>query len=733
MVRDSLKSLLDMFPWFLDKNISSNFYKSQNVSNNQFKKIYNDLNNIYHSFNLNKKCLIWRVQNEPYKYTVNFIANYPHLKNVTLYKNNEVIYTESYLSENNISSFNYSYVHNTSNDIEIETSNDSEEENPENINEPDIIPQDNFKIIIETFDEYTIMKGYPENDTIQNNVHDHDISLNEIGALYNLPRKDYQPVTEEEYFLTEPPFNDKLTEDDYHYMKRIINYIILTHTVPLPVAEIYKIYGLTTVMENRSRYLLKVFDIFQHPHYYDDSVDENEDYFCDGDRLFVNEWIPREWEHKDKFYDYQLEHGAYFFTRINTKLPSPNQKIRLSFRFLNNLAEELIGDYLVDIQLNDTNIISNFRGNNYPPEGSEENYPYIHELLNPSKDNVLKVTGKNIDGEIIGVTHITIRVKGCGTGDYYVNPIMGDDNNDGTMNFPFLTLNKALSKVTSNKNIVVLTTGEHTIDSTINLNKNVTLMGCSNTEHGVIINSPSNQFFKLSSGVEFNLQNIVLNNNENTQHITSNTYTNNNFNHPMYIETENNQKILFNPLFDGSENMIIQGYNSNAYNVYNNVGVLKGACFSEGWDNTGLWELSVDVAYLTGLRYVGLILLTSPDNPFNGWGIFGWEGSVTSNPRLDNNGTPNYTKTPDSNLNDLTGSIWSNPTVDWYTLHMKKTSSTTLEVWKNNNIEDKVVYEWLELSDKPIVTMGASTNMANLASQELFGSIYLKNLIVTKI
>ena len=61
---------------------------------------------------------------------------------------------------------------------------------------------------------------------------------------------------------------------------------------------------------------------------------------------------------------------------------SLNQKIRLSFRFLNNLAEELIGDYLVDIQLNDTNIISNFRGNNYPPKGSEENYPYIHELLN---------------------------------------------------------------------------------------------------------------------------------------------------------------------------------------------------------------------------------------------------------------------------------------------------------------------------------------------------------------
>ena len=57
---NSLNSLLKMFPYFFDKRETSNFYKSQKVTNNLFKKIYNDLKEVYESTKLDKKILIWK-------------------------------------------------------------------------------------------------------------------------------------------------------------------------------------------------------------------------------------------------------------------------------------------------------------------------------------------------------------------------------------------------------------------------------------------------------------------------------------------------------------------------------------------------------------------------------------------------------------------------------------------------------------------------------------------------
>lgn len=169
------------------------------------------------------------------------------------------------------------------------------------------IPDDKFVFSVETWDEYKISKGYPENDVDMGDVYDHDRSLDEIGKLNNIPRKNYVIVEDHSlYPLTEPPYNKYLTEDDYHYMKRIIeynlrlwislndispndenydNYIELLNKIGIteeeyklylkdtklfrekynPVTlEIWKKYSVPSTLVNREKYLLKLFDLRKH-------------------------------------------------------------------------------------------------------------------------------------------------------------------------------------------------------------------------------------------------------------------------------------------------------------------------------------------------------------------------------------------------------------------------------------------------------------------------------------
>ena len=112
-----MQTLLEMFPYFLDKNETSNFFKSQSVSNAQFQGIWNSLMEVYESFHLQKRCLIWKGQYEPYQYTINFVINFPNLKSINLYKNDELIYSEYFNYEDKVHNFIYSYEGNSLNDI----------------------------------------------------------------------------------------------------------------------------------------------------------------------------------------------------------------------------------------------------------------------------------------------------------------------------------------------------------------------------------------------------------------------------------------------------------------------------------------------------------------------------------------------------------------------------------------------------------------------------------------
>ena len=466
-MKDSLKKLLNKYPYFFNKSSTSNFFKSQNVTNERFRDVYQSIFEVVESFHLSKRCLIWKDQSEAYNYTMNFIVNYPNLKSVKIYKNDELIYIESYNYEDSISSFIYAHE-----DTTLDANENGE-----------IIPTDTYKLSAETYDEIILEKGFPENDTILNDIYDHDVSLDEFGAFLNVPRKEYVLVSDELLSATEPPYNNRLSEDDYHYMNRMLNYALLYHTTPLPVLELWKLWSITATMENREKYLLKMFD---------ETL-----YDYDEETGLVGDWTPKPWEHKDKFCQNDIDLGEYFFVRASTNVPARNSNVILNWVFMNNLAEPLSNNYLVDIYQDDTLIFENLTG-------SSQKLKYSLFTENVNK---FKVVGKTSDGEIIGTETVTIMVRGCATANWYVSPT-GDDNNDGkSIDTPFQTIQKAVSKVRGDWNLISILNGSYTITSPVKLHDSCNIMGCTLAS---IENTVNNKFFEIPAGKTLTLNDLEL-------------------------------------------------------------------------------------------------------------------------------------------------------------------------------------------------------------------------------
>jgi len=511
-MKNSMQSLIKMFPHFFDKSETSNFFKSQSVTNNVFKGIFQSISDVSDSFRLRKRCCIWKEQSVPYDYVINFVVNYPQLKSVKCYKNDTLIYMEEYLEEDNVSSFIYSYDSSEDNTIVDDNSEDNEEENQGDDSEIEIpiIPEDTFHIIAESYDEIIIKKGFPENDELTGDIYDHDTSLDEIGALNGIPRKTYIPT--EDYANTEPTYNNRLTEDDYHYMNRIINYVLRVHDTPLPVLEIWKIYGIFSDMINREEYLLKMFDETMHPY--------------DEETGLVGDWTPMPWEHKDKLCNLTPDLGRFFFVSANTLLPVKNQSVIFNFQYLNMLAEKLTGDYNVTIYLNDaeTPLTTDY---------TSSTYTVTSDLISDDEPNIFRFEAY-IGQDLFATEELTVTVRGCNSADWYVNPSTGDDTNDGTtINTPFRTINKALTMVNGEQNLIVLTSGTYTINNPLSVNTSSTVLGCGNA---IIENTTNYKFFKIAQNQRLNLQDLTLTHDTSSEIITNHNWINNNKNNnPLYV------------------------------------------------------------------------------------------------------------------------------------------------------------------------------------------------------
>lgn len=127
----------------------------------------------------------------------------------------------------------------------------------------------NFTVTLETYDGHVYEKGYPENNSRENNVYDHDEFLDKIGTLFNVPRAYYVPYSVTVGSKAYPPFFGKIihhagmgvsvmacTEDDYYYVKRLKYFIehftdahypelmlSLIYHVPLGEIEFHNLYS----------------------------------------------------------------------------------------------------------------------------------------------------------------------------------------------------------------------------------------------------------------------------------------------------------------------------------------------------------------------------------------------------------------------------------------------------------------------------------------------------------
>lgn len=467
-MKESMKKLMDKFPYFLNKTKSSNFYKSEDVFNDWFSMMDNDLFKTYISGYLRKPILIWKEQTEPYKYKMHFLVILDNLESVKLYKNDEAIYTKSYEIGEDNKVFYFAY-------------------KGESLN---IIPDDTFIVKVYTSDEYSLEKAYPT---------DIDETLDSIGELNDIPRKKYSIVDASEYPYTEPPYNDQPVEDDFHYMNRILTCNLLYHTVPLPLLKIWEKYGISATMSNRQNSIARM-----------SSESRGED------------WIPRPWEHKDCMCSSTLgETEMFFLASVDNNRPIRGQTIHFEFNVIDSYGKQLDDDF-VFIAYQNNELVAGPDGEPVIIHGRTwglntkdlEDSIFVFKLYSNAEiakeaiqydDGLLNV----IDGDSVSKP-IIVTIYGCDEANYHVS-VTGNDSNDGTKEFPLKTIGCALSKVTAEENIINIMGGEYDLTLPVTIAENTVLMSCA--KNPPVINCSDHKVFTVKSGVWLDLINLKFKSN----------------------------------------------------------------------------------------------------------------------------------------------------------------------------------------------------------------------------
>jgi hypothetical protein len=520
MVYKSFDKLLDKFPYFLNKNKDSNFSKSETVFNEEFKRIYNTLYDAYLAGKLDKHILLWKVQEAPFEYDMCFHVSLPDLKSVTVTRyymemvvqevvgddgtvqemetfeeKHEDIYTETYEYNEHINRFEY---------LESMTSET-------------VIPTDKYTISVETWNEYTAVKGFPENSTIQGNEYDHDISLDYFGNILKFPRRTYNIVEPGDYPNTVPAYDNQQTEDDYHYLQRLLYYTSHLQDTPLPVLEIFKLFSITDAqLLNRSRLICRMTDTSKHL--------EN--------GVYNHGWIPQRWEHKDRWCE-GLSDDLFLFANVNNNNLLEGQKFNFTFKILNSKGEEVynnntyntISETIIE-ESEKPYIIVPYKNNKLFKEGlflnSNETWSLKTEDINNMDSTFIFKCFKTIEDAQKDTTpdliihendltseEIYITVKGCNSADWYVDAENGNDTNNGnSKTTAFKTLKQALSHVEGEKNIISLLNGVYNILPE-NITENTTITSC--PEYNPIITCNDPTFFRIYQNVSLTLKNIRLN------------------------------------------------------------------------------------------------------------------------------------------------------------------------------------------------------------------------------
>lgn len=516
----SFESLLSKFPYFLNKNWDSNFSKSERVFNTEFKKVYNNLYDVYLASKLRKHVLIWKEQNSGYNYDMYFAVSFPNLKSVCITEHYiELVSQEVVLDDGSIK-INES-MQEISKDIYTETFNYDDFVNHfeylHSNTSQTIIPTEKYTITIETWDEYTTTKGFPENPIIVGDEYDHDYSLDVFGEYFRCPRRTYKEVKTSQYPDTIPAYDNQVTEDDYHYMQRLLYYATHLNDTPLPVLEIFKLFSITDAqLLNRSRLICRMIDTSKHL--------EN--------GVYNRGWIPQRWEHKDRWCE-GLSDDLFLFANVNNNNLLEGQKFNFTFKILNSKGEEVynnntyntISETIIE-ESEKPYIIVPYKNNKLFKEGlflnSNETWSLKTEDINNMDSTFIFKCFKTIEDAQKDTTpdliihendlaseEIYITVKGCNSADWYVDAENGNDTNNGnSKTTAFKTLKQALSHVEGEKNIISLLNGTYNLTPE-NITENTTITSC--PEYNPIITCSDPTFFRVYQNASLTLKNIRLN------------------------------------------------------------------------------------------------------------------------------------------------------------------------------------------------------------------------------
>lgn len=516
----SFESLLSKFPYFLNKNWDSNFSKSERVFNTEFKKVYNNLYDVYLASKLRKHVLIWKEQNSGYNYDMYFAVSFPNLKSVCITEHYiELVSQEVVLDDGSIK-INES-MQEISKDIYTETFNYDDFVNHfeylHSNTSQTIIPTEKYTITIETWDEYTTTKGFPENPIIVGDEYDHDYSLDAFGEYFRCPRRTYNEVKTSQYPDTIPAYDNQVTEDDYHYMQRLLYYATHLNDTPLPVLEIFKLFSITDAqLLNRSRLICRMTDTSKHM--------EN--------GVYNRGWIPQRWEHKDRWCE-GLSDDLFLFANVNNNNLLEGQKFNFTFKILNSKGEEVynnntyntISETIIE-ESEKPYIIVPYKNNKLFKEGlflnSNETWSLKTEDINNMDSTFIFKCFKTIEDAQKDTTpdliihendlaseEIYITVKGCNSADWYVDAENGNDTNNGnSKTTAFKTLKQALSHVEGEKNIISLLNGTYNLTPE-NITENTTITSC--PEYNPIITCSDPTFFRVYQNASLTLKNIQLN------------------------------------------------------------------------------------------------------------------------------------------------------------------------------------------------------------------------------
>lgn len=516
----SFESLLSKFPYFLNKNWDSNFSKSERVFNTEFKKVYNNLYDVYLASKLRKHVLIWKEQNSGYNYDMYFAVSFPNLKSVCITEHYMELVSQEVVLDDGSIKINES-MQEISKDIYTETFNYDDFVNHfeylHSNTSQTIIPTEKYTITIETWDEYTTTKGFPENHIIVGDEYDHDYSLDAFGEYFRCPRRTYKEVKTSQYPDTIPAYDNQVTEDDYHYMQRLLYYATHLNDTPLSVLEIFKLFSITDAqLLNRSRLICRMTDTSKHM--------EN--------GVYNRGWIPQRWEHKDRWCE-GLSDDLFLFANVNNNNLLEGQKFNFTFKILNSKGEEVynnntyntISETIIE-ESEKPYIIVPYKNNKLFKEGlflnSNETWSLKTEDINNMDSTFIFKCFKTIEDAQKDTTpdiiihendlaseEIYITVKGCNSADWYVDAENGNDTNNGnSKTTAFKTLKQALSHVEGEKNIISLLNGTYNLTPE-NITENTTITSC--PEYNPIITCSDPTFFRVYQNASLTLKNIQLN------------------------------------------------------------------------------------------------------------------------------------------------------------------------------------------------------------------------------